>query len=272
MHQTVNVLSTDFTTSLTTIESRRIVPFPASIVSKLRSMLFFLKKKCHIRASGFFCKNRMPLFKSETINEECLWGIWQTTESVEDLYQLWTPNEYDNAYFLSISHEGRRKQTLASRVLVQELLKQWGKYYLGISKTRQGKPLLLQHEYYVSVSHTEGFAAAILHQLYPVGIDIEPIKEKMGRIIPRVLSVSEYEHANQNLEMYWCAKEAIYKLHSRKELSFREQIRIKNFDMTENGTLFGTVDADPECSTCTIFYQKIHNFIVAYTFDSETSP
>jgi 4'-phosphopantetheinyl transferase EntD len=216
----------------------------------------------------------MPLFKSEAITKECLWGIWQITETSEELYAQWTPNEHDTAYLLSISHEARRKQTLASRVLVQNLLQQWGKYYLGISKNRQGKPLLLEHEYYVSVSHTETHAAAILHQSDPVGIDIEPFKEKLARIIPRVLSPEEYQSANQDLEkycVYWCAKEALYKLYSRRELSFREQIRIKNFDMKENGTLFGTVQTDTYYSSCTIHYQKIHNFIVAYTFTSETS-
>ncbi len=215
----------------------------------------------------------MPLVKSETINEECLWGLWKITESIEELYHLWNPNEHDTAYFLSISHEGRRKQTLASRVLVQQLLLQWEKYYLGIIKNHQGKPLLLQHEYYVSVSHTEEYATAILHKSFPVGIDIEPVKEKMSRIIPRVLSPEEYRNANQNLEkycIYWCAKEALYKLYSQKELSFREQIHIKNFEIKENGTLFGTIRVAMQYSSYTIYYQKIHNFIVAYTFESET--
>ncbi len=216
----------------------------------------------------------MPLLKTEVINKECVWGLWEITETMEELYHQWTPNEHDTAYFMSISHEGRRRQTLASRVLVQNLLQHWGKYYLGIIKNRQGRPLLSEHEYYVSVSHTEHYAVAILHQSDPVGIDIEPIKEKLARIIPRVLAVEEYRHANQNLEMfcvYWCAKEALYKLYSRRELSFREQIRIKDFDLSENGTLFGTIHADNYYHACTLFYRKIHNFIVAYTFGSETS-
>lgn len=216
----------------------------------------------------------MPLFKHETINTNCIWGIWEITETIEELYHLWSPNEHDTAYFLSISHEDRRKQTLASRALVQYLLHSWKKSYWGIIKNRQGKPLLAEHEYYVSVSHTEKYAAAILHKLCPVGIDIEPIKEKMQRVIPRVLSQEEYTHANNSVEMYciyWCAKEALYKLHSRKNLSFREQIKINDFELQRNGTLFGTVTTEADHTSCAIIYQKIDNFIVAYTFESETS-
>ena len=215
----------------------------------------------------------MPLFKTEIVNEACLWGLWEITETLPQLYTLWTPNEHDTAYLLSISHEGRRKQTLASRVLVQQLLQHWGKYYLGIIKNRNGQPLLSGHEYYVSVSHTEHYATAILHQSCPVGIDIEPVKEKLVRIIPRILSADEYWHANNNPDMlcvYWCAKEALYKLYSLRQLSFREQINVNSFDFRENGTLFGTIRTDRYLIHCAVFYQKIHNFIVAYTFESET--
>ncbi|MDJ1479800.1 4'-phosphopantetheinyl transferase superfamily protein [Cytophagaceae bacterium YF14B1] len=216
----------------------------------------------------------MPLSKNECINDSCIWGIWEINETLEELYHLWHPNEHDTAYLLSISHEGRRKQTLASRILVQYLLHHWGKPYQGILKNWQGRPLLVEHEYYVSVSHTEKYAAAILHKSSPVGIDIEPVKEKMRRIIPRVLSLQEYEHAQDNIEkycVYWCAKEALYKLYSQRQLSFRDQIYVENFDIYENGTLFGTVKADTHNTSYTIFYQKITSFIVAYTFKGEIS-
>ena len=211
----------------------------------------------------------MPLFCSENINGQCVWGLWQITEGLPELYAQLCPNEHDNAYFLGISHDERQRQTVASRVLVQMLLAQWGDAYGGIVKDRTGTPLLAGQEHYVSVSHTEGFAAAMLHRVRPAGIDIEPVRDKMTRVVGRVLSADEWTASGQQPEklcVYWCAKEAVYKCHSGQHLSLRDHIHIRDFDLAENGTLFGTVSNGTAPQSCTIHYHKIRNFIVAYTF------
>lgn len=214
----------------------------------------------------------MPLVKTETVGETCVWGLWETTETLPQLYGQWNANEHDAAYFSGISHEGRLRQTLASRALVQHLLETWGEYYPGISKNPAGKPCLPGTGFHVSVSHTEGYAAAIVHRSRAVGIDIEPVKEKLIRIAPRVLSPDECRDAGGDLEkicVYWCAKEALYKLHGYRQLSFREHIGLQNFEMRDYGTLFGGIRTDGYRAGFTVFYRKIHNFIMAYSYESE---
>ncbi len=215
----------------------------------------------------------MAAIKIEQVTEHCIWGIWEITETLEELYALWTPNEHDTAYFLGISHEGRKIQSVASRVLVKYLLQQWDTAYWGIGKNVEGQPWLVNTNYYVSVSHTEHYASAIIHKHTHVGIDMEPLKEKLRYVMPRILTPDEWQAAQTDIEklgVYWCAKEALYKLHGRRQLSFREHIHLKDFEMQKNGTLFGRISTDEYQQGYRIFYQKIHTFILAYSFESET--
>ncbi len=214
----------------------------------------------------------MPLVRTETVNGACVWGLWETTETLPQLYGLWNANEPDAAYFSDFSHQGRLRQTLASRVLVRHLVQSRGGQYVGISKNAAGKPCLPGSGFHVSVSHTEGYAAAILHQSRAVGIDIEPVKEKLIRIAPRILSPNECRDAGGDPEkicVYWCAKEALYKLYGCRQLSFREHIRLHNFEMRDYGTLFGEIRTHSHWTGFAVFYRKVHNFIMAYSYESE---
>jgi len=71
-----------------------------------------------------------------------------------------------------------------------------------------------------------------LHRSRPVGIDIEPIREQFTRVVPRVLSTDEIVHAAgdpHRLAVYWCAKEALYKLYGKRQLTFREHLHVEPF-------------------------------------------
>ena len=48
------------------------------------------------------------------------------------------------------------------------------------------------------------------------------------------------EQKNEQLAIYWCAKEAIYKLKSQYDVNFAEQIEIDNFRLREEGELSAT--------------------------------
>lgn len=201
-----------------------------------------------------------------------MWGLWEITESLAELCGQWKENEHDAAYMSGISHGGRRRQTLASRMLVRHLLESRGGRYAGIVKNQAGKPCLAGSGWHVSVSHTDRYAAVMLHPTRAVGIDIEPVSEKLVRIAPRVLSEAEWRDADGNLEKLcacWCAKEALYKLHGHRQLAFREQIRLQSFEMREHGTLFGEILTGRYQAGFTVFYRKLPNFIMAYSYESE---
>ena len=137
----------------------------------------------------------------------------------------------------SITHPAQRIEWLACRMVVRQLIEAQGELYRGLRKDEYGKPYPIGLPWHISLSHTSGWAAAVVHQSRAVGIDIEPIREQFERVVPRVLSTDEVAHAANDLNrlaIYWCAKEALYKLYGRRQLTFREHLHIDPFaDQTD---------------------------------------
>jgi 4'-phosphopantetheinyl transferase len=178
-----------------------------------------------------------------------LWQIDQDEPVLRANLPLTTAEETDLA---AINHPAQRVEWLACRVALQTLVGRQN--YAGLWKDEFGKPYLINQPGHISLSHTEGWAAAVWHDYQPVGIDIEPQREQFNRVVPRVLSAAEIAHANgqtERLAVYWCAKEALYKLYGKRKLTFREHLIIEPFaDGAE--TLRGHVRLPDHEATLTI--------------------
>jgi len=158
-----------------------------------------------------------------------LWPIAEEETTLRAGLVLTMPEQEDLA---SISHPMQRVEWLACRVAIRQLVEEQGLTYRGLYKDEFGKPHLIGAPWHISLSHTNGWAAAVLHRTRPVGIDIEPIRDQFRRVVPRVLSEEEIAHAAgepARLAVYWCAKEALYKLYGKRQLSFREHLHVEPF-------------------------------------------
>ncbi|GAB4025713.1 4'-phosphopantetheinyl transferase family protein [Spirosoma koreense] len=166
------------------------------------------------------------------INSDCIATLQSITEDEPTLQlalQLTTPEEEELA---SISHPAQRIEWMACRIAIRQLVEAQGVVYNGLQKDEFGKPYLIGLPWHMSLSHTTGWAAVALHRQRPIGIDIEPIREQFKRVVPRVLSESEVAHAGgdpNRLAVYWCAKEALYKLYGKRQLTFREHLHVDPF-------------------------------------------
>ncbi|SFD49351.1 4'-phosphopantetheinyl transferase family protein [Spirosoma endophyticum] len=165
-------------------------------------------------------------------NNECLAILRPITEDEPTLQArlLLTVSEQED--LASISHAGQRIEWLACRVAIRQLIEAQGINYAGLRKDEFGKPHLINSPWHISLSHTTGWAAVVLHRSRPVGIDIEPIREQFRRVVPRVLSDDEITHAAgdpNRLAVYWCAKEALYKLYGKRQLTFRDHLHVEPF-------------------------------------------
>jgi len=167
-----------------------------------------------------------------------------------------------------IRHLAQRTEWLACRVAIRQLVEQLGGVYTGLYKDDYGKPHLRGLPWSISLSHTTGWAAAVLHQSRPVGIDIEPIREQFQRVVPRTLSASEIAHAAglpERLAVYWCAKESLYKLYGKRQLTFREHLHIDPF--TDGATqLTGHVRLPGHTETLTICCYAIGPGLLAVAY------
>ena len=108
------------------------------------------------------------------------------------------------------------------------LKKSLGNHYDGIFKDEHGKPFLNQQHFHIAVTHTKQFIACAIHTGKPVGVDIEPFSDKIGRVRHKFMNEVELLHCQSSFDqtMVWCAKEAAYKLNGKKGVSFKQQIYI----------------------------------------------
>ena len=171
----------------------------------------------------------MPLIKSITVPNGLL-SVWQITESSDELLSFFTPVEKDDTEFQKFTYEKRKAEWLAARVLLKQMVGSFFQIYY----TESGKPLL-DHPVYkqISISHSRDFVAVLVHQQQAVGIDIESMNRNYAPISKRYLSEIELQHVNEDPLLqciYWCAKEAVFKLVEEEGIDFRKQIEVIAFD------------------------------------------
>ena len=97
----------------------------------------------------------------------------------------------------------------------------------------------------ISITHTEKYVAIILHDEEDLGIDLESLDRDFSAVEKRALSEDEIddlddERRNEQLAIYWCAKEAIFKRVSAYKVDFAEQIEVERFRPRGEGELEAT--------------------------------
>ncbi|MCS7019751.1 MAG: 4'-phosphopantetheinyl transferase superfamily protein [Cytophagales bacterium] len=180
----------------------------------------------------------MPLVKLGYIGKEAIWGVWEITETISELLSyVYTADE-----LLSINKRfiNKQKEKIAARAVAQSIAQHIGLPKSTIQKDSYGCPYWAACEAKLSLSHTRGFAAALIHCSAACGIDIELPQERIRKIAPRVFSPSELQQAGNDLyklTTLWCAKEALYKWHRVGSLDFRTQLQIEWHDNRLRGFL-----------------------------------
>ena len=183
----------------------------------------------------------MGLYLKKKLENDATIGVWQITESEDELIALSATPSDEMEEISFISNESQRKQRLAVRALLCELFDD--KVYL--SHHDNGKPYLENMVTNISITHTEKYVAVILHDEEDVGIDIESLDRDFSAVEKRALSEDEIddlddERRNEQLAIYWCAKEAIFKRVSAYNVNFAEQIELERFHPRGEGELEAT--------------------------------
>ncbi len=205
----------------------------------------------------------MPLFKIENTGKESGWAIWSIEESEQDLAFMAFEQCPDE-----IVSQQKRLEWLAGRALIKKLVEHHGLPYSGIYKDESGKPFLRELNHHISLSHSYSHVAVQLDLNQSVGIDLEQPKEKLLAIAHRVLSPIELSDAAKDLNkhcVYWCAKEAMYKIYGKRGLHFSSQLNVEPFEMSLAGLLNGTITVNQQKQNVDLVYRIESNFVVVYT-------
>ena len=183
----------------------------------------------------------MGLYLKRKLDNEAEIGVWQITETEEQLKEMSSTPSDEMEEISFIRSESLRKQRLAVRALLNTMFDE--KVYL--SHHDNGKPYLENNPVNISITHTEKYVAVILHEEENVGIDIESLDRDFSVVEKKALSEDEIEDLedekrNEQLAISWCAKAAIFKLLSRYNVDFAEQIEIERFRPRGEGELEAT--------------------------------
>lgn len=198
----------------------------------------------------------MPLYLEHKTDTFSL-ALWRIDEGIDF---------FESKFHLSpeIQNAGSRLQWYATRHLVNELCGS----YTTVLKDEYNKPYLSNGPQ-LSLTHTANYAGAIISKQI-VGIDLEALRPKVERIAHKFLRPDEIAaipeaEKMEKLILYWSAKEALYKLHGRKQLEFITQLLIDPFTLQQQGTLIARIIAnDIAPDNLTVHYQFFDNHVLTY--------
>ena len=185
----------------------------------------------------------MALFLTKDLDDDAhsRLGVWHITETEAELKELSSIPSDELEEISFIKSESLRKQKLAVRALLDAMFEE--KVYL--SHHDNGKPYIENNATNISITHTEKYVAVILNDLDDVGIDCESLDRDFSAVEKKALSEEEIDdldddHRNEQLAIYWCAKEAVYKKMSQYKVDFAEQIEVDAFRLKGEGELEAT--------------------------------
>ena len=183
----------------------------------------------------------MALYFKKELDNGAEIAVWQITETEDELKALSSVPSDEMEEISLFGSESQRKQKLAVRALINELFDE--KMYLDHHDN--GKPYLENCATNISITHTEKYVAVIIHDEDDLGIDIESLDRDFSAVEQRALSEDEIEDLdddsrNEQLAIYWCAKEAIFKRMSQLRGDFAEQIEVEKFRPKGKGELEAT--------------------------------
>ncbi len=210
----------------------------------------------------------MPLIYKKSIDKDSFFGVWEITEKYMDLLSGLSLNNEEFDILNSFKSENRKIQWLSYRVLIKELVNL--DVFFEMMYDEHGKPYLLNPNYELSVSHSGNYSAVILSKRFHVGIDIEKIDLKICKVISKFLNEREQqkliscESELEKVYVYWCAKESLYKLYGKKNVSLKDHIHINSFDYAKEGEVQGEIISESFSLNYRIHYFKLNNYMLCY--------
>lgn len=194
----------------------------------------------------------MPLVISHSLPNGARLGVWRMNEDASSFPELYEEAE---ARFKSSS---RRKEYVCVRALLREMN---NGVLPVISHKPSGKPVL-EDGTRVSISHTKDYCAVIVSDQHEVGVDIEYVSDRVGRIAHRFLRADETFSDITSQLICWCAKEAVYKIFSDDDLLFEEMF-VEPFEARDAGAIM--VRNLKKDVVAEVSYHVTSDYVLAYS-------
>lgn len=189
-------------------------------------------------------------------------AIWRNVSPEDDDFSALTSalSPHDQERFAGIRHPLKKKEFLSARAAFAAL----GESPSELSYSEKGKPEFPRG--FVSLSHNHDYGAAMISTESPVGIDVERLDRQVARVRHKFVHPEEEKVANSYGDLFiWVAKEAAYKMHGRKELDFRDDIRVS---MQPNRSLKASVNNGSENLMGNLFHIRGEHSLMCWCIQS----
>lgn len=192
----------------------------------------------------------MGIYLKKELKNGAVIAVWEISESEKELLEIINNDEEEREEELEeislYKSEQHRREKLAVIALVQSLFEE----PVHIGHHENGSPYIENDSTHISITHTDKFAAVIIHPTEDVGIDVESVKRDFTAVEKRALNDDEredliekdddpekMEERNTQLAIYWCAKEALYKRMGRHNVDFSEDMEVEHFNVRDEGEI-----------------------------------
>ena len=196
-----------------------------------------------------------------------LLGVWKMDETSDELLAMLGDDTSTLEGLRQLTAERRRREWLASRVLLKTLMEK----ECRVAYHADGAPYLPDSTLYISISHTEGYAAVLLQKEGVAGIDIERRQPRVLRVRSRFLSeeedaevASSKDDEVSRLLVYWCAKEALYKMIRQGEVDFARHLHVEPFLLAEKGEIRVRETRTSRAQGFDLRYEVTPDFVLVY--------
>ena len=176
-------------------------------------------------------------------------AVWKITESLNEINTY-----FQNQTIKKFKSEKRQLEFLCTKLLIQKINRN-----LKITYNTNGAPELNNNQF-ISISHTKKLIAIIISDKKS-GIDIELISDKALKIKSKFLSENDKLELNQEEStLAWCAKESIYKWYQKRNINFKQDIKILNILKSPSNK----IHVDFKNESIILDYLKINNHFLVY--------
>lgn len=208
----------------------------------------------------------MPLYKTIIPNKHTTVYVWKIEESFDDLSKGILLTKRSKERVLSMKSEMHQRGFLS----VRHLLKEAGYTDFDLYYTDNGKPHLKDKKH-ISITHSFTFSALIISDK-EVGIDIEKNRKKIKIIQHKFVNfergfINPNDNLIEQLTVIWGAKESLYKIYPYGGLTFKNDIDIESFKISDKRTT-GFIKAKDWDKKYDIHYKKIEDYTLVYALDT----
>ena len=215
----------------------------------------------------------MPILFINEVDHGTTVGVWHCTEEAEQLRSMLVLDPGDEKIYAAIRNATRKIQWLGCRMLLSSFLQT---REIRIHYNEFGKPSLINSSAKISLSHSGGYSAAILSTTYSAGIDLEEVRKRIARVADRFLSEDELsiafgEDRLEKLTLFWCVKEAVYKIIGKPDLDMQHEICIESFNYlcASSGKLSARIKLEDKEISIPVAYHLFDQFVLAWALTSE---